>query len=134
MIRFIIAAFTAGVVYVDCDGCVLRKFPVPKTVPGVFALLWWRTHLQPTKVIKRRLPMLYFLRLFGVRLVLWTNRMHRHRGVTIESLGTHAWLFDELRFRDGCKITDRLDGPVIDDDGIYLSCGKGRGLLVSKVP
>lgn len=133
MIRFIIAAFTAGVVYVDCDGCVLKKFPVPDLVPRVFALLWWRIHLQPTKIVKRRLPLLYFLRLYGVRLVLWTNRMPRHRELTIESLGAHAWLFDELRFRDGFKIQDRLDGPVMDDERIYLSCGKGRGLLVSSV-
>lgn len=123
MIKFIRAAFSAGVAYIDCDGCILKKFPVPDYIQqGIWRLLWWRQNLQPTPVIWHRLPLLYFLRLFGVRLVLWTNRGMQHRSVTTASLGKHIRLFDEMRFRDGCKILDRLDGPVMDDDAAYFSC------------
>lgn len=120
--RFIFAAFTAGVAYIDCDGCILEKFKVPGNIDPSFRLLWWKMNLSATPVVTRQLPLLYFLRFFGVRLVLWTNRGHNHRYVTIEALGKHAQLFESMRFRDGCKITDRLDGPVMDDDSIYFTC------------
>lgn len=121
-LRFIAAAFTAGVAYIDCDGCILKKMPVPSTVPMPYRLIWWKHNLAPTPVVKRRLPLLYFLRFFGVALVLWTNRSHHHRRITAEALGKHARLFESMRFRDGCKITDTLDGPVMDDDASYLTC------------
>lgn len=130
LIKFISTAFSAGVAYIDCDGCLLKKFPVPASVPTAYKLRWWKHNLEPTSVIRRRLPLLYFLRFFGVHLVLWTNRDWMHRDVTLQALGKHIELFSLLRFRSGSKIIDRLDGPVMDDDGIYLTCGKGAGLLV----
>lgn len=123
MIKFISAAFTANVAYIDCDGCILKKFPVPERIQGgALKLLWWHLNLDATPVIKRRLPLLYFLHLFGIRLVLWTNRSPEHRRVTLESLGRHARLFKGIRFRAGMKILDRLDGPVMDDDESYFTC------------
>lgn len=121
-LRFIAAAFTAGVAYIDCDGCILKKMPVPDTVPMPYRLIWWKHNLQPTPVIKRRLPLLYFLRFFGVRLVLWTNRERSHRMLTMRALGKHIKLFSMLQFLGGTKVLDRLDGPVMDDDPAYFIC------------
>ena len=132
-LKFICAAFDTGVVYVDCDGTLLKKFPVPEHISkhgADLALLWWSFNLVPTPVIKRRLPLLYFLRLFGVRLVLWTNRGPQHRRVTLEALGSHVHLFDTTRFRGGGKVLDRLDGPLIEDDERYLVCTHLPSLLV----
>lgn len=130
MIKFIRDAFTAGVAYIDCDGCILKKFPVPEHIEGGFRLLWWNTNLEPTQLIWHRLLLLYFLRLFGVRLILWTNRGLQHWDVTITSLSKHIRLFDELHFRNGLKIEDRLNGPVMDDDENYFTCTRYSGLLV----
>jgi hypothetical protein len=132
-LRFIAAAFTAGVAYIDCDGCILKKFPVPSNVPMPYKLLWWTHNLEPTVVIRRRLPLLYFLYFIGVRLVLWTNREYSHCMITRQALGKHVRIFSMLRFRGGTKILDRLDGPVMDDDRAYLPCGKGAGLLVKSL-
>lgn len=133
LFRFVTAAFTAGVAYIDCDGCILKKFPVPEHICMPFRLLWWSTNLDVTPVITRRLPLLYFLRLFGVRLVLWTNRGAQHHTVTLRALGSHARLFDGLRFRNGTKIQDFLDGPIMEDDERYLVCSKYPGLLVKSL-
>lgn len=133
LLKFICAAFDAGVVYVDCDGTLLKKFPVPEHIHkhnAALALLWWSFNLEATPVIKRRLPLLYFLRLFGVRLVLWTNRGPQHRSITLKALGVHLFLFGATRFRNGCKVLDRLDGPVIEDDERYLVCTRLPSLLV----
>lgn len=130
LIKFIRAAFDAGVVYVDCDGTLLKKFPVPEHICSPFKLLWWSTNLDVTPVIKRRLPLLYLLRLFGVRLVLWTNRGMQHWPVTHKALGRHAMLFDMVRFRGGTKVLDSLDGPIIEDDERYLACTQHPSLLV----
>lgn len=129
-IRFIKAAFDTGVVYVDCDGVLLKKFPVPEHVAGGLKLLWWSLNLEETPIIKRRLPLLYLLRLFGVRLILWTNRGIQHHKITISALGRHILLFDMLRFRNGLKIEDRLPGPVIEDDERYFVCTRLPSLLV----
>jgi len=134
LLKFISAAVTAGVAYIDCDGCVLKKFPVPKQLQGgPYALLWWKRNLEPTPVVKRRLPLLYFLHFMGVKLVLWTNREWGHSEITLKALGKHIRVFSLLRFRGGIKILDRLDGPVMDDDSAYLACGAGCGLLVKSI-
>lgn len=134
-IKFVLAALDAGVAYIDCDGCLLKKFPVPEHLKGrpVLALLWWTTNLQPTPVIWHRLLLLYLLRLFGVRLILWTNRSAHHRTVTAHALGKHMRLFSECRFLGGAKIKQGLDGPVMDDDEKFLACGRGPGLLVKSL-
>jgi hypothetical protein len=133
LFKFIAAAMRAGVAYIDCDGCVLKKFPVPESVSRPYKLLWWKYNLEPTPVVWRRLSLLYFLYFIGVRLVLWTNRDWSHRAVTVLALGKHIRVFSVLRFRGGTKILDRLDGPVMDDDVAYLSCGTGPGLLVKSL-
>lgn len=135
VIRFILAAFSARVAYIDCDGCILEKFEVPGNISPPFRLLWWNLNLAPTPVIRRRLFLLYALRLLGVRLVLWTNRGVQHWPVTHAALGKHVELFSSLRFRGGAKIVDRLDGPVMDDDPVYFTCAPNFGncLLVKSL-
>lgn len=133
MIRFIFAAVKTRVAYIDCDGCILKKFPVPEHICMPFRLMWWRLNLAPTPVIRTRLIVLYVLRLLGVRLVLWTNRGLQHCFITVDALGKHAQLFDEMRFRDGNKILDKLDGPIMEDDARYLACSEHPGLLVKSL-
>lgn len=139
MIRFIFDAVRYRCAYIDLDGCILRRFKCPHSlalqgIRGVGWLLWWRDNLPVRPVIKRRLPLLYLLRLLGVRLVAWTNRdQGLHHEITRQSLGFHNWLFAEFQYWDGTKILTRTKGPVMDDQPKFLACGKGRGLLVSQL-
>lgn len=133
MIRFIFDALRYRCAYIDLDGCLLLRFKCPHSLglKGIEWLLWWRENLPVRPIIKRRLPLLYLLRLLGVKLIVWTNRDKlMHHGVTIQSLGRHRWLFSEEQYYDGQKIMSRVPGPVMDDQKPYLACGKGRGLLV----
>lgn len=136
VIRFIFDALRYRCAYIDLDGCILRRMRCPQNIglKGIEFLLWWRENLAVCPLIKRRLPLLYLLRLLGVKLVMWTNRdFFMHGTVTFKSLGIHAKLFSEYKFYDGTKIESRVPGPVMDDQKAYLACGKGRGLLVSQL-
>ena len=133
LLRFVASAFNARVAYIDCDGCVLKKFIVPSHVAPEAWLDWWQENLQPTPVIWRRLALLYLLRTLGVRLVLWTNRADRQREVTLQALGAHARLFESMIFCDGQKQHSVLDGPVMEDDSRYVSVGRGNNLLVASL-
>lgn len=127
-IRFLVSAVRCGVAYIDCDGTLVEKFPVP---PGIeVPLLWWSENLQPTA--RKRGPILLcrLLKAMGVRLILWTNRGWQHEVVTRRALGRHWYLFDEVQFRGGLKIQDRLDGPVMEDDARYFICSRYASLLV----
>ena len=130
--KFLLRARAAGVAYIDCDGCILKRYSVPPelNLSWTQSLLWWRDNLQATPTVLSRIAFCYLLRFVGVRLVLWTNRAQEHIFVTLEALGEHCLLFDDMLFRDGCKIQDRLDGPVMDDQEAFLSCGSVPGLLV----
>lgn len=130
VLHFIFSALRTGVAYIDVDGCVLKKFPVPCYVPIHARLEWWRAHLQPTAVVRSRVVLLYVLRALGVHLVLWTNRAPEHFDVTRKALGKHWKLFRRFRFCDGRKEDDSLSGPVMDDDQKYVDLGVGYSLLV----
>lgn len=136
MIRFILDALHYGCAYIDLDGCLLVRMRCPRDqrLKGVEFLLWWRDNLTVRPLIKRRLPLLYLLRLLGVRLIVWTNRdFCMHWPVTVRSLGKHVRLFADYEFHDGTKIQTRVPGPVMDDQKAYLACGKGRGYLVKQL-
>lgn len=136
MIRFIFDALYYGCAYIDLDGCILRRMrcPMDTGMKGIDFLLWWRENLTVRPLIKRRLPLLYLLRICGVKLIVWTNRdFGLHASVTFKSLGKHRHLFQGFQFHDGTKIQTRVPGPVMDDQKNYLACGKGRGLLVSQL-
>lgn len=130
VLRFIFNAYRAGVAYIDVDGCILKKFPVPTHVFSHAALSWWKENLQPTEIVRSRIALLYVLRALGVRLVLWTNRANEHRPVTYRALGRHRDLFSELRFYNGAKDRSQPVGPVMDDDAKYVALGRGYSLLV----
>lgn len=136
-LRFIRDAVLCGCAYIDLDGCLLKRFRCPKELKlsGARALIWWMENLAPTPIVYRRLALLYVLRLLGVRVIMWTNRTQclHHLNVTHKALRRHMWLFAEMRFRDGQKIMDRVDGPVMDDQPAYLKCGIGPGLLVEQL-
>lgn len=128
LFRFIFDAFLYGVAYIDCDGTILRKMPVPDEVQD--KLSWWRVNLAPTPIIKKRLLLLYLLCLLDVDLILWTNRDPEHERVTRMALGKHARVFMEMRFYSGRKrVESSPSGPVMDDDEVNL-IGKGYNLLV----
>lgn len=132
LLKFLFSAYRAGVAYIDCDGCILKKFPVPSYVPKDQALEWWKTCLKPTAILRHRIALLYVLRFLGVRLILWTNRRPTHRPITYLALRAHWSLFDhdEMHFCDGQKGSLFLEGPVMDDDPKYAALGFGHNLLV----
>lgn len=144
-LRFIWDAWLGGYAFIDMDGTILKKFRLPggdeclvgdsrTLLNGMSALEWWKANLQPTAVIKRRLPLLYLLKALGVKLIVWTNRCPQHETVTRKALGVHARLFNHMLFYDGQKgKCNWLLGPVLDDDPKYLPCGTGRGLLVKSL-
>lgn len=136
MIRFFLSAVRYRCAFIDLDGCILRRMRCPRNLglKGVEFLLWWREHLSVQPIIRRRLPLLYILRIMGVKLIVWTNRdASLHSNVTLQSLGIHARLFSDIRYYDGTKIQSRVPGPVMDDQINYLACGKGHGYLVTQL-
>jgi hypothetical protein len=132
VLRFLFSAYRAGVAYIDVDGCVLKKFPVPSYVPKHESLNWWKEHLKPTQVVFSRIVLCYVLSAIGVRLILWTNRRPTHRPITYLALRSHWKLFDwdEMYFCEGQKERVFLEGPVMDDDPKYVALGVGYSLLV----
>lgn len=131
VLRFLLSAHVAGVAYIDVDGCILEKFPVPSRVSKHIALEWWKANLRPTPIVWQRIALLYVLRALGVRLILWTNRAPKHRAVTWRALGRHWDLFSEMRFYDGEKEYALPSGPVMDDQEKYVALGVGHSLLVA---
>lgn len=133
VIRFILSALLHGVAYIDCDGTILCRLRVPSDLGGDW-LGWWMRNLVPTPVIKRRLPLLYLLRLLGTRLVLWTNRYDQHKALTRHALGWHGkLLFSDMRFYNGLKGFCKLNGPVIDDRPEHVRQGTWGSLLVEEL-
>jgi hypothetical protein len=64
------------------------------------------------------------------RLILWTNRGNDLREVTKSQLGEWWYMFDDHLFREGKKISDTLDGIVLDDEERHAKCGKSGFELV----
>jgi hypothetical protein len=118
-LKFIAAAYASGVAYIDVDGTILRRYSWFGKKD--MSLDDWMRELMPTRVIRRRLPMLYLLKWMGVRLVLWTNRPPELRWPTMLSLGKHIHLFSRTEFHNGKKYhtIDQLNGPVMDDGDLY---------------
>lgn len=136
VLRFIRSAMHYGKAYIDLDGCLLKRFRIPPglNLQGDENLIYWGEHLPVLPIIYPRLLLCYLLRLLGVRLIVWTNRWDPdHMCVTMESLGMHLWLFDEIRLRTGNKFSDRLDGPVMEDQVKFAVCGKGNSLIVEQL-
>lgn len=129
--KFIFAAVKAGRVYIDIDGTLLKRFPVPDEVYS--KLEWWKANLQPTPVIKRRLPLLYLLYILGVKLIVWTNRGPAHEGVTRKALGRHTNIFSIFQMYDGQKDKSFPGGPIMDDDPRYIRNFRPGDLLVESL-
>jgi hypothetical protein len=128
-LKFIFDAVKYGRAYIDVDGTILKKFPVPDYVDADRKLKWWKDNLAPTAVIRRRLPLLYLLRALGVKLIIWTNRSPQHEYVTRKALGRHANLFSLFQMYDGQKDINHPMGPVMDDQEKYIN-KTFNGLLV----
>lgn len=132
VLRFAIASLRDGMAYIDCDGCILKRFPVPEAVEDKLA--WWIANLAPTPRITSRLVFLWALRRLGVTLVLWTDRSPQHEPVTVAALGPYAKLFQWMEFHGGVKkLNRRPQGPVMDDKPEYVALGLGGGLLVESL-
>lgn len=132
LIRFLIAAITYGNVYVDMDGCLLHRMPIPPHVPPSEALDYWMANLCQTRLIKRRLALLYVLRAMGVKLHVWTNRSPQHEAVTRDSFGKHYRLFSSHHYGAGKKRQYPRCGPCIDDE--EKNVGAYPGDLLVKAP
>ena len=130
---FIFSAWFHGHAYIDLDGCLLHRMPVPNCIPRYDRLRWWIDNLRPTPIVKSRLALLYMLRALGVRLFVWTNRRPTHDVVTRIALGRHVTLFDEFYYCDGLKKEGILYGPVMDDQPEYIPCGSRGSLLVKQL-
>lgn len=133
--KFIFFAILARHAYIDLDGCLLKKFPVPKEIQGGLRsrLEWWNENLQPTEIVKSRLVICYLLRLFGVKLFIWSNRGIRHTEVTKKSLGLHSKIFSVAYYYEGNKNLSRFrEGPCMDDDVNFIGSNKGDLLVESK--
>lgn len=116
MLRFILAAYKSGHAYIDMDGCLLHKMPIPSHVPAEQALNYWMVNLCPTRVVLHRLAFVYFLKALGVQVHLWTNRSPEHEQVTRESFGWHYGLFASYHYGAGYKRHVRRQGPCMDDE------------------
>lgn len=116
LLKFIRAARKHGHAYVDMDGCLLHKMPIPAHVPPEQALAYWMENLCATKVVLHRLVLLYLLRALGVRVHLWTNRSPEHEPVTRASLGRHYELFASHHYGAGRKRQLTRLGPCMDDE------------------
>lgn len=133
VLRFVWAARKHGHAYIDIDGCLLHRMPIPAHVPPDQALDYWMTNLCKTRVIRSRLVLLYLLRALGVKLHVWTNRSAHHEPVTRLSLGRHYRLFSDLFYCGGHKRLVQRRGPCMDDEERNLG-GHPADLLVKAPP
>ena len=116
LLKFIANAHKHGHAYIDMDGCLLRRMLVPSSVLPSQALDWWMKNLSATAIVKRRLILLYVLKLLGVQLHIWTNRSPQHEALTRKAFGRHIWLFSSMSFAAGKKRALPRLGPCIDDE------------------
>jgi len=131
LLRFILCAWRSGHAYIDMDGCLLEKMPMPSGMPKPDALAYWVANLKPTPIVRQRLWVLYLLKGLGVRLYAWTNRWPAHEAVTRQALGRHARLFSAMYYLAGHKETTPRHGPCMDDDARYVGAVCGD-LLVAR--
>jgi hypothetical protein len=120
LLRFIVSAWLHRHAYIDLDGCLLRKMPMPGGMTMDEALVYWVANLRPMPIVRRRLVLCYVLRLLGVRLYVWTNRPLEHEPITLAALGLHAWLFSAMYHLEGHKQELRRFGPCMDDQAKYV--------------
>lgn len=132
-LRFILSACYHCCAFIDLDGCLLERMPVPQCIPRFDRLNWWTANLRPTPIVKRRLFLLYVLRVFGVELYVWTNRGPEHDIVTRRALGRHVDIFEKFIYGNGRKTDIIVWGPVMDDQEEYLAYGLGHGLKVKQL-
>lgn len=133
LLRFLIMAHQTKNAYIDMDGCLLHRMPIPAHVPPEQALEYWMANLCATRVIKRRLVLLYVLRAMGVRLHVWTNRSPQHEAVTRQSFGRHYYrLFATTHYGAGQKRHYPRCGPCMDDEA--KNVGAYPGDLLVKAP
>lgn len=132
LLRFLIMAFRTKNAYIDMDGCLLHRMPIPAHVTPAEALDYWMANLCETRLIKRRLVLLYVLRAMGVQLHLWTNRSPQHEPVTRGSFGRHYRLFSSHHYGAGQKRHHPRCGPCMDDE--EKNVGAYPGDLLVKAP
>lgn len=133
LLCFIFSAWLHKCAYIDMDGCLFKRMRCPLGMGANAALAWWGANLAPTPIIRRRLVLLYMLRLLGVRLYIWTNRWPQHKNLTRQALGRHAWLFDpQWLFFEGAKQDFYRCGPCMDDQKKYVGT-KYADLLVKQL-
>lgn len=128
-LRFLLRAICCRAAYIDMDGCLLQRMRVPEAVPSEQRLAYWTENLCVTPVVRRRLALLYVLRLLGVRLHVWTNRSAQHRDVTWAALGAHRRLFSGAYFLSGTKGEMTRTGPCMDDQEKYVGAVPGDLLV-----
>lgn len=116
LLKFIRNARQCGHAYIDMDGCLLHKMPIPSHVLPDQALDYWMANLCATRVVRHRLALLYVLKLLGVQLHLWTNRSPEHEPVTRASFGRHYAVFVDHHYGAGKKRKVQRLGPCIDDE------------------
>lgn len=116
MLKFVLAAHRHGHAYIDMDGCMLHKMPIPEHVPAEQALAYWMANLCPTRLVMHRLVLIYILRAMGVQVHLWTNRSPQHAQVTQQSFGRHYRLFASHHYGAGYKRHLQRQGPCMDDE------------------
>lgn len=115
-IQFVLSARKHGHAYIDMDGCLLHKMPIPAHVPPEQALDYWMANLCKTDVVLHRLALVYLLKALGVQVHLWTNRSPEHESVTRASLGRHYALFSSYHYGAGSKRQVTRLGPCMDDE------------------
>lgn len=133
LLMFVLSALRHQCAFIDLDGCLLHRMRVPDCIPRFDRLNWWTANLRPTPIVKRRLALLYFLRLLGVELFVWTNRGPEHDMVTRRALGRHVDLFEELLYGNGRKTEIIVWGPVMEDSIENIAWGRGHSLLVKQI-
>ena len=116
LLDFVLEARRCGNAYVDMDGCLLHKMPIPPHIAPECALDYWMANLSPTRVVWTRLAFLYLLKAVGVKLHLWTNRSPQHEAVTRVSLGRHYAMFSTHHYGAGQKRDVVRQGPCMDDE------------------
>lgn len=124
---FLLVAIQDRCAYIDMDGCLLHRMPVPA---GEFdALTYWKENLCVTRIVWHRLLVLYLLKLWRVKLYIWTNRSEQHRAVTHQALGRHLRLFTGEIYAGGNKHELERCGPCMDDQAKYIGQNIGDLLV-----
>lgn len=129
LLHFIRSARRYGHAYIDLDGCLLQRMPMPGGMTPDEALAYWMANLCVTPIVWRRLALLYVLRLLGVRLHVWTNRSPQHGEVTRAALGRHIRLFHSTLLCGGHKLRVVRMGPCMDDQRKYVGHVAGDYLV-----